>query len=129
MPNAQALIVDDNLNNIRVLNQLLTMENIGTVRLSGTANLSNNLDSIEGIDVVFLDLEMPDSNGYEALQVIRAHPNFKSAKVVAYTVHVSEFNSALDMGFDAFLGKPVSAEAFPEQLKRILRGEKLLYLP
>jgi len=109
MSKAQALIVDDNLNNIRVLDQLLTMENVATVRLSGTANLSSELDSIEGIDIVFLDLEMPDINGYEALQGIRAHPNFRSAKVVAYTVHVNEFNSALDIGFDAFLGKPVSA--------------------
>ena len=129
MPNVRALIIDDNFNNVRVLEQLLQVENIETVRLLQTANLSHELDTMQHIDVVFLDLEMPGMNGYDALNMIKAHSNFRSTQVVAYSVHVGELNNALDMGFDGFLGKPLSSEVFPSQLQRILGGEKVWYLP
>ena len=129
MSNVKALIIDDNRSNILVLEQLLGIENIPVVKLSATANLVADLDAIRNVEVVFLDLEMPVVDGYEALRLIKAHPNFKTAKVIAYSVHVSELNNAFDVGFDGFLGKPLSAEDFPSQLSRILRGEKVKYLP
>jgi len=129
MPNAQALIIDDDPNNILVLQQLLGLEDVVSVKVSSTKNLSSQLDAIQNIDIVFLDLEMPTINGYEAISLIKSHPNFNAARVVAYSVHVGELNNALDIGFDAFLGKPLDAEAFPDQLRRILSGERVHYLP
>lgn len=124
-----ALIIDDSPTNILVLQQLLSMEDVASVTLSATRNLASQLNAISDIDVVFLDLEMPVLNGYEALKLIKSHPNFQHARVVAYSVHVSELQNALDFGFDAFLGKPLNAEAFPEYLRRILTGEKVYFLP
>jgi CheY-like chemotaxis protein len=87
------------------------------------------LDALRHIDLVFLDLEMPGMDGYQAAALIRAHPHFQRARLVAYTVHISELNAAFDRGFDAFLGKPLNAEAFGGQLARILAGERVWYLP
>jgi CheY-like chemotaxis protein len=129
MPSARALIIDDNPSNILVLEQLLGIEDISSMRLSATADLAEQLDAIQKVEVVFLDLEMPRINGYEAVKIIKSHPNFRTAKVVAYSVHVSELNTAMDMGFDSFLGKPLNAESFPDQLQRILRGERIHYIP
>jgi hypothetical protein len=42
-----------------------------------------------------------------------------------YSVHASEINRARDMGFHSCLGKPLNADDFPEQLARILRGERV----
>ena len=126
---AQALIIDDALTNALVLQQLLSMEDVASVTISNTKDFAFQLDSICQIDIVFLDLEMPFVDGYSALQLIKAHPNFKSAKVVAYSVHVSELHNVLDMEFDGFLGKPLNAEEFPQQLARILSGEEVWYLP
>ena len=105
------------------------MEDVASVTISATKNLSAQLNSVSNIDVVFLDLEMPVIDGYEALKMIKAHPSFQHARVVAYSVHVSELHNALDSGFDGFLGKPLNAEAFPEHLRRILAGEKVCFLP
>ncbi|HEX2907224.1 MAG TPA: response regulator [Phototrophicaceae bacterium] len=74
-------------------------------------------------------VEMPRVNGYEALTILKTYPRFSHIPVVAYTVHISEMNAAFELGFDAFIGKPISAEAFPEQLKQILHGEKVCYFP
>lgn len=125
----RALIIDDNANSIRVIEQLLSMENVTSVRLTSTANLGKMLDQIGSVDLVFLDLEMPNLNGYEAREVIKAHPGFRHTKIVAYSVHVSELNAVMDMAFDGFLGKPLSAEAFSGHLRDILAGEKVRYIP
>lgn len=129
MPAAQALIIDDSPTNILVLQQLLSIEDVASVAISTTRDLAFQLDSITNIQVVFLDLEMPVVDGYEALQTIKDHPNFTNARVIAYSVHVSELNRAMELGFDGFLGKPLSAEAFPNQLARIFQGEQVCYAP
>ena len=129
MPQAQALIIDDNPTNILVLQQLLQMEDVASIAISTMKDLPYQLDSIRNVDVVFLDLEMPVLNGFEAVEMLKAHPNFTDSRVIAYSVHVSELHSAMGMGFDGFLGKPLNAEAFPEQLAGILNGETITYLP
>jgi two-component system cell cycle response regulator DivK len=129
MPQPHALVIDDNRHNVLVLEQLLTIEKVTFTKLFDTENLAAKLNDLRGIDIVFLDLELPHINGYEALQIIKVHPNFGKTPVIAYTVHVSEVDVAAAKGFDGFIGKPVSAEMFPEQLKRILQGEKIWYTP
>jgi CheY-like chemotaxis protein len=129
MSKTQALIIDDNSSNILVLRQLLMIEQVDSVTLSSAQDLVSQLDLLTDISIVFLDLEMPVIDGYEAVKLIKNHPNFATTKVVAYSVHVSELNSVLAMGFDGFLGKPLNAEAFPEHLRRILNGEQVWYLP
>jgi two-component system cell cycle response regulator DivK len=79
------------------------------------------------IDLILLDIGLPHEDGYDILKRIRATPFLKSALVVAVTGHASieEMRQAQEAGFDGFLGKPLDAEKFPEQLARILRGESV----
>jgi two-component system, cell cycle response regulator DivK len=129
MPQPHALVIDDNRHNVLVLEQLLSVEKVTFTKLVDTENLAAKLNDLRSIDIVFLDLELPHINGYEALKIIKAHPNFVKIPVIAYTVHVSEVDVAAARGFDGFIGKPVNAEMFPEQLRRILQGEKVWYTP
>ena len=127
MPQPHALVIDDNRHNLLVLEQLLTIEKVTFIKLVDTENLAYKLNDLPDIDIVFLDLELPHINGYEALKIIKAHPNFVGTPIIAYTVHVSEVDVAAANGFDGFLGKPINAEMFPEHLRRILQGEKVWY--
>jgi twitching motility two-component system response regulator PilH len=76
-------------------------------------------------DVIFLDLEMPYIDGYEALDMFKANPTWQNVPVVACTVHVSEFHAARDKPFHSFIGKPLNADQFTEHLKKILSGERV----
>jgi CheY-like chemotaxis protein len=129
MSQAHALIIDDNRHNVLVLEQLLAIEKVAFTKLFDTENLTSKLNNLRGIDIVFLDLELPYINGYEALKIIKVHPNFLNIPVVAYTVHISEVDVAANEGFNGLLGKPINAEMFPEQLRRILKGDKIWYTP
>ncbi len=118
-----ALIIDDNQKNAVVLATMLTDENITSTQLLNPYDLESLLDTLHDVAVVFLDLEMPGLDGYDVLKKLKANERFKSIPIVAYTVHISEIHAALQSGFNGFLGKPLNADKFPQQIARILRGE------
>jgi two-component system cell cycle response regulator DivK len=76
-------------------------------------------------DIIFLDLNLPRTTGYEILKLIRADSKMKSVTVVAVTAQDAdtEIPKCKAAGFDAYIGKPISRMRFPRQLRRILKGE------
>ena len=128
MPKASALIVDDNATNISVLAQFLVLEDISVMSEMEPKAIIHDLSQFEGIDVIFLDLEMSVS-GFEILRMVKEAPGFKDVPVIAYSIHTQHINLARDLGFDGFIGKPINADRFPVQIKAILRGEKVWFIP
>ena len=124
----KALIIDDSSSNIKVLVNLLKLEGVEAVPLNNPLELETTLSGLDTLDVIFLDLEMPDLDGYEVLEILH-QSRFAKVPVVAYTVHVSEMNAMRAKGFHSFLGKPLNAEEFPKQLARILKNEPVWSLP
>lgn len=118
---SHALIVDDNIQNIRVLATLLSRQGINCTEFNDPLQLAANLDNLQAFDVIFLDLEMPGMDGFTVKTLLRKH--LGSTPIIAYTVHVSEINVARQAGFDGFLGKPLDHTRFPGQLTRILSGD------
>jgi two-component system, cell cycle response regulator DivK len=74
-----------------------------------------------------MDLRLPHEDGYEALRQIRANPRLRDTIVVVVTAQASpaEMQKAREAGFDGFLSKPLDADRFPEQIQRILQGERV----
>ncbi len=123
MNQLNALIVEDNVKNLHVLARLLSDQGISTTSVSDPRHLESALETADRVDIVFLDLEMPDRTGYEVFEMLKADERFSGIPVVACTVHSNEINHAHDVGFDSFIGKPLDPDRFPEQLTRILHGE------
>jgi two-component system cell cycle response regulator DivK len=119
----QALIIDDNPNNSDALTQLLKRERVAAVAVSSPRDISATLDSLNQVDLVFLDLEFPNHNGIQLIDELRADERLTDTLFVAYTVHISEQNAARQAGFHSFLGKPLDVARFSDQLRRILNGE------
>ena len=119
-----ALIVEDDQNSQEVLSRLLSIQQVEYTTVDDPVDVAGLLPTLPDIQVAFLDLEMPHLNGYEVLAMLKSHYG-DSVPVIAYTVHTSEAASALEGGFDGFLGKPISFDDFPTYLDRILRGERV----
>ena len=79
-----------------------------TVRFDG----ASALESIESLrpDVAFLDLSMPDLDGYELCRRIRSKPWGNEPYLYALTGWTHVENEALSAGFDGCLLKPCSLE-------------------
>jgi two-component system cell cycle response regulator DivK len=116
-----ALIIDDDPQNLEVLGNLLSLENIAYTPVQDPAQLEGVLKDYTGFDIVFLDLEFPDTDGYEVLKYLKEKAKI-TAPIVACTVHLSEMNNASRHGFSGFVGKPLDPDRFSEQVKRLLSG-------
>lgn len=119
----QALIIDDNNFNNSILAQFLDEEGLESVVVNNPDKLNEKLTQIEDVQVVFLDLEMPEVDGFDVLEELRAKPEFQGVPIIAHSVHVSEIKVTHDAGFDGFIGKPLNADKFTGQLSRILSGK------
>jgi len=117
------LIIDDDQTSVAVLRSLLLSLGAEASVILDVHDIQESLQSLgQSPDAIFLDLEMPFTNGYEILTLIQADPTFDSVPVVAYTTHLSHMNEARNAGFHSYLGKPIDKHAFPGQLDNILHG-------
>jgi len=64
------------------------------------------------VDLVLLDIGMPDLSGEEVCRELRRDPRFSDLAVVAYTAHAlpGDVERFLANGFDAILIKPISLQ-------------------
>lgn len=84
------------------------------------------LESLDGVDIVLLDHQLPDANGLEVLETIRARPNPPS--VILITAHGNESFAAgaLRLGADDYLAKDQALlELLPWVLERVRRNREL----
>jgi ethylene receptor len=121
MANLHALIIDDDAYSIHIMERLLDQENISYTAVADPTCLEEILQTLDTIDIVFLDLEMPKLDGYEVLVILKKHIAAK-VPVVACTVHTAEINNTRRQGFFSFVAKPLDLDRFSDQLHRILNG-------
>jgi two-component system, cell cycle response regulator DivK len=117
------LIIDDERTNLAVMEKLLSLAGYTYTSVSDALKVESILQQRETMDLVLLDLDIPDLNGYELFQLVRQY--MPSTPVVACTVHTSELNAARQFGFDGFLSKPLNMDVFGGLIRRILNGEAI----
>lgn len=117
-----ALIIDDDAYSVHIMERLLDQEDIAYTAITDPTRLAPLLETVEQIDVIFLDLEMPKLDGYEVLAILKSHFG-ENVPIVACTVHTAEINTTRKLGFSSFVAKPLDTDRFPNQLSRILSGE------
>jgi two-component system, cell cycle response regulator DivK len=125
---ATILIVEDNLNNFILMTRLLAY--LGVKRCEWKASGWKVLEFAEtlgDIDLILMDIFLPEADGYQSLASLRAHPRFQDVPIVAVTADTSVENlqHAQAAGFDGFIGKPLDSDRFPEQVRRLLNGEEV----
>lgn len=125
---ATILIVEDNPNNFLLMTRLLAF--LGVKKCEWKASGWQVLEFAEAlgeVDLILMDLFLPDADGYQSLEAFRTDPRFAQVPIVAVTAHVSQesLSRARKAGFNGFIGKPLDPDRFPEQVRRILQGEEV----
>lgn len=100
------LIVDDDPGTIRVLTQIL--RDVGKIHFTTTG--ADALELAQSIipDLILLDIEMPDMNGFEVCELIRGDDQFKDTPILFVTAHndIDKESQALTSGAIDFIHKP-----------------------
>lgn len=119
------LVIDDHKENRAVFQSLLAQLDLEIVEATHGEDGLRQLQACQP-DAIILDLAMPVMDGFEFLQHLRNDPTWKAYQstpviVSSASVGQSDQQMALDKGGDAFLAKPVDAQALflvlAEQLK------------
>jgi two-component system cell cycle response regulator DivK len=125
---ACVLVVEDNLNNFLLITRLLAYLGVKQCEWKASGwQVLEFADSLPKVDLILMDIHLPEEDGYQALARLRAHPKFKDTKIIAVTAEATESNlqRARAAGFNGFIGKPLDPDRFPDQIKQILQGEEV----
>lgn len=93
-----------------------------------SANLEERLAQLSSTpDIIFVDIHMQPLNGFQILDILRAHNRYENSQIVALTASVmnEEVQLLRQSGFNGAIAKPIDSDTFPEALKRILSGEEV----
>lgn len=121
---ARILAVDDVLHNLELLTYLLNAAGHQVVgATTGSEALLSAADRRP--DLVVLDLQLPDLDGYEVLARLRAQPDLVDVPVIAVTAYamVGDRDAALAAGFDGYLAKPIDPVTLASAIDAYLPAE------
>lgn len=118
---ARILIVEDHAPNLMLMEHLL--------RAFGHTTFSAQ-DGVEAVsrakeispDLILMDLQMPNMDGFEAARQIRALPALAGVPIIAVTASamVGDRDKILARGFDGYVAKPITPETFVYQIEAFL---------
>ena len=119
------LIVEDIEINREIILTLLEPTNmIMECAENGVQALAKFSDAPEKYDMIFMDVQMPEMDGYESTRRIRALnlPRAKDIPIIAMTANVfrEDIEKCLDAGMNGHIGKPIDLERLFEILKTYL---------
>ncbi|MFZ6876596.1 response regulator, partial [Undibacterium sp. Di27W] len=106
------LLVDDSEDMLSMFKELLESEG-AIVQVASSAKQGLGLLASAQFDVVVSDISMPDMDGFEFIQSLRAMPHLRTLPVIAASGLGRERNTteAQNAGFSAWLTKPILLES------------------
>ena len=123
-----ALVVEDDAGGMAIIGVMMRHLGINAfINTTGDDVLVMANAMPEKPDIIFLDINLPNTTGYEILAKLRNHERYKECTIVAVTAQDAdtEIPKAKEAGFDSYISKPISRMRFPKQLRRILEGEQV----
>jgi two-component system cell cycle response regulator DivK len=121
---ARILLAEDNASN-RYLASYLLRDAGFTVFTAQNGHEAIRLALAENPDLVLMDIQMPEMDGYEAASRMRADPHLAHIPIVAVTsfAMTSDRAKALEMGFVGYIEKPIQPLTFVAEISRFLPGK------
>jgi two-component system cell cycle response regulator DivK len=127
LQNYTALVVEDDASGLAIISVMLRRLGLRTIMERYASSALERAKKMPKVDVIFLDLGLPDGDGYEVLREIKGDPALNQVPIIAVTARdaSTEIPKAQEAGFDGFLGKPLNRNRFPDQVRRIIEGESV----
>jgi CheY-like chemotaxis protein len=115
----RVLICDDDIRNIFALTSLLENQHMQVIYAENGKDAIELLANSPGVDVVLMDVMMPEMDGYETMRAIRKRAKYKSLPIIALTAKAmkGDRQHCIEAGASDYIAKPVDSE----QLLSLLR--------
>ena len=124
------LLVEDNEVNQQVASELLESEG-AVVRIANHGGEALRIltegEHTPPFDIVFMDLQMPEMDGFTATRLLRAKPGLRSLPIIAMTAHAlaDERERCLEAGMNDHVSKPIDPDALFATLMRWVKPREV----
>jgi CheY-like chemotaxis protein len=117
------LVVDDNEINANMLRDVLSLNRFRVI-VARSGREALELLALESISAVLMDVQMPDMDGLEAIQIIRSDERFAKLPIVAITAlaMTGDRERCLAAGANEYIAKPVSLKHVVTMLHRLIQS-------
>jgi CheY-like chemotaxis protein len=121
----RVLAVDDDSRNVFAVAAVLEQEGIEVHTAQSGQEALKRLQEI-AIDLVLMDIMMPDMDGYETMRRIRAIDRFRSLPIIALTAKAMAGDRAkcLEAGATDYLSKPIVPHSLVSMIRHWLRVDR-----
>jgi CheY-like chemotaxis protein len=106
------LLVDDDMRNVFALSKILQDRGMEIIKAENGKVALEMLAIHPDIDMVLMDIMMPEMDGYEAMKRIRSQAKFKKMPVIALTAKAmkDDKQKCIDAGANDYIAKPIDIE-------------------
>jgi CheY-like chemotaxis protein len=117
------LIVEDNKDSREILGLYVTKIGYQVIKAKNS-NEAIAFAAAEELDLIFMDMELPDVDGVKTTELLRKNPKTSHIPVVAITAWISALwqEKAERVGIKTYLLKPVSPQVLKDTIEKYTRG-------
>ena len=117
------LIIDDDSRNIFALSAILKAKGFNCVAASGMSEAYAVLNNDNQVDIILIDMMMPEMDGYTAVPELKSTERFKHIPVIAVTAQAmtGDKEKCLAAGADDYVSKPVDIDHLLNLLNKYMK--------
>ena len=115
------LYVEDNADNRNLIRRVLNAEGYAMIEAIKAEQAFQKLET-EKVDLILMDINMPDMDGYTLTAKIKAVEKFSKIPIIAVTANVmrGDREKSLQAGCDGYIQKPIDIDTLAQQVERFM---------
>jgi two-component system cell cycle response regulator DivK len=115
------LYVEDNLDNRTLVRRILLSEDYNLIEAVNAVDALRVLENTKP-DLILMDINMPDMDGYTLTSKIKTIPGFERIPILALTANVmrGDKEKTLEAGCDGYIQKPLDIDQLIREVERFL---------
>ena len=115
----RVLIVDDDIRNIFSLTGVLEQHQVQVVHAESGRQGIEQLETADDVDMVLMDVMMPDMDGYETMRQIRRVERFRKLPIIAITAKAmkGDREKCIAAGASEYISKPVDTDQLVSMMR------------
>ena len=124
--NKKILLVDDDMRNVFALSKKLSESGFLVMKAENGISALEMLSKHKDIDMILMDIMMPEMDGYEAMKRIRAKGDYMEVPIIALTAKAMKEDKqrCIDAGANAYVSKPVDVSSLNTTIRIWLNKHK-----
>lgn len=116
------LYVEDNFDNRMLIRRVLMADGYAVIEATN-ANDAMKMIETEKPDLILMDINMPEVDGYTLTAKIKSTPGMSTIPIVAVTANVmrGDREKSLEAGCDGYIQKPIDIDILTQQVERYIQ--------